>query len=620
MHTLHRKALRLILLLALALTALLLASCDSGGGDSAGSIDSDEFTGTQAEEAATFAELMPADAILYASIRTDNAYLETLDGIIAKFYPLLDRIREMDDTTPPNSEFTMNNLLAQVFPEGQDTPAWTTDIRPWLGDTVAVAALAPDADGVSQVVIAFDSNDRAGALNFARQAYPNGEDQGVTESERDGFTVLTVDFGMDPADNIVIAANDEAMYFASSEALIPFGGAPSSNLAGSAGFSSALGRLPAPSYNIIGYLDATALSATSETLLDDSGLPSPTIEGALVFGATIAEGRTMIIDVATDGAQVAAVDLVGIVSTPVDTGFHQYIPADASMVIHGSNLRLGIDEALELAAAEDETLGEQLEQLDTLLDSFLQLDFQNDLLGLLEGEYVAFLTVETDSDGMPVVLNSVMAGSGSLGIEGGIILETTNAENAAQLISGTQGLLALAGDLGEGISITTGEVAGVDAIIISVEDPSLPAPLEIVAASNSDVIVIATRRSAEQALQGEGGLGSADLYEEAERYLLDDATTIWYLDRAGTISGVGVVGLTLLGPAIGNIFEDILDELSLAPTGEATYQFTQDDMADPMDLITGLIGDLNSAFNSMTISTATDSNDIIVRFVLTFSE
>lgn len=625
MLNLSRTATRLTLLVILAISSVFVLTASEEDNSTLGKISAESFAGQAAKDVAAFVDVMPGDAFVYAALRTDDGYLDTLDGVIAKFYPLFDSMRALDDTIPPNDQINMRALLNEMLAEGG--LSWDADVRPWLGDSIALAGVQT-ADGSNQpVIFAVDITDREGALNFMRMA---AEDQPFSESSDGDFSTLMME-GEEPT---LVAVNDSAMYISNSADLIPFAGPPANSLSENGAFNAALDRLPAPGYNIVGYLDVgVATLAVNQTFNDIVGgmgsavapAADAVVEGQIVFGATISDGRSMIFDMATANAQAADINLTSIVSTPVDDTFNRYIPADASLVVHGSNLRAAFDEALRIAAAEDPAFNDGLAQVDGLLAAFLQLDFQNDLLGLLEGDYAAFLTFETTPEGDLTLFNTLMGMGGDLGVSGGIIVETTNADNARQLVSGSQNLVMLLGDLGEGVSITTESVAGTDALVVALTDPTLPAPIEIVFAANNDVIVIATRDAAVRVLQGEGGLNNAERYQDAAQFMLENPTTVWYVDRSGVAASQLVV-LALLGPAIGNVFEDILEELEepgvSLPADGATFQLTQggDDMDAMGQMMMQVLDAFTDAFNSMSITTTVDGNDVLARFVLTLSE
>ena len=537
-------------------------------------------------EDAPFANEMPANTMVYASVRTDDEYLDLLDSIFMRFADALAPVIAMSGEEVP-AELSLRSILDEAFMDeyGADFDA---AVRSWLGDYAAIGTIA-DADGNNQALVAVEITDKDAAIAFFSQANDDVASYEVTEEN--GLTIYYDGYSS------YTAFSDDTMYVATNYDLLPIT-ALDGTLAGSASFIDALAALPADDYNLVGYIDGAAISA-AENAAEMFGAPdlsSITSEGGVVaFGATIAEGRVLIADAVSIGGDTS---LYGALDNPIDPAFSQFIPSTASMVIHGSNFADILMTALE-ASGEDPAQFASISQM-------FQLDFETEFLPLFEGDYALF----ADISGLDPLAMADSTGIDPSTIQAGLVIETTNAENAQSLISGLNMLLMLMAN--ETVTVTPGEVAGVQAQIITVSDPSLSTPLEVVIAANENVIVVATRAAAETALTGTGGLDSSATYQEASGYFLADPSVVAYLDQTGFSSIVTLFGLVVMGPAIENVFESITSDLG---SGIVTPGLNQDGEEAMMAYMYVL-----QQFNSLSISTAINGDVASARFVIALSE
>jgi hypothetical protein len=144
--------------------------------------------GTQPEE------VLPGDTIAYAKVDLDPAMSQKTAAL-----SLLQRFPDLDDGE--GSDLT-GTLLSPLLEDGTYGLDFETDIEPWLGDRIAVAAVpAPGADlGMTAVTALAVDDDRvmADALRAAR------DDADFGFAVRDGYVLLAE--SQDTADRL---ADDE---------------------------------------------------------------------------------------------------------------------------------------------------------------------------------------------------------------------------------------------------------------------------------------------------------------------------------------------------------------------------------------------------------------------------
>ena len=129
---------------------------------------------------------------------------------------------------------------------------------------------------------------------------------------------------------------------------------------------------------------------------------------------------------------------------------------------------------------------------------------------------------------------------------------------------------------------------------------------------------IKEERLVEDILNKTAGFYHNNINKEAEDYFLDDPFAVIYGDR----NNIVLIGdLTLLGPAIGDVFEDIVYELESAGGGlPDTPMYEEETGTGEMAEVMGLVRDMADMFNSMSVSSTLDGDTATVRVVLTMND
>lgn len=128
------------------------------------------------------ARYAPSDSLAFAAIRTDDAYLQTLDSLFTTVAAKLP-----SGIVPPGIALQpLLNLAAQQI-TGQD---FATGIRTWLGDTAALAVLSPNPDSRNfqlGLLAAISITDRAAAEAFVTKLSALAN---LTPAPGDGYTLF----------------------------------------------------------------------------------------------------------------------------------------------------------------------------------------------------------------------------------------------------------------------------------------------------------------------------------------------------------------------------------------------------------------------------------------------
>jgi len=341
--------------------------------------------------------------------------------------------------------------------------------------------------------------------------------------------------------------------------------------------------------------------------------------------ATITDGVSPTIDVVQVGLPAEAIALL---NTPVDPTFTQYIPANATAVIHGTNLITAYNALIQLVSANTgQNLQAQLDQAQAL--------FGFDVISLLlSGDFAMYFTYKPEGltsliDAQLEALNNNETTPPSVDIsslaEFGAIFEITDRAQAQSLVDQLANLYNLMGSNTQGITATQEDIGGSLALVLSISSPGM-APIEVVIGANDSIFVIGTRESATNALLGTGGFDSNPFYQNSLRYTLPTMTHYWFLDRNIILTGSTILGL--FTPRIGSVFSSITNELGVVSTPNPTEIARQQEalreqnrqMLQEVTILTEGLQAFAQVFDNATVSVSSKEGILFVRAVITLSE
>lgn len=504
--------------------------------------------------------VFPANTAIFAAIRTDDGYIETLDGVIARINQVLPASDQIDS-------------LRETFEMGAGMMGGSFDsvFRSWLGDTAALGvdiSLLIDEDDDNDYLaatLAIAVTDSAAAVEFARGLLSSqgNFDARYTVEVSDGVTFFRPTTDGPRLDGVIP--------FMFTENYVVMGNlAPVMNrmarLDTNARFSETMSALPLDDYNIALYIDSRALFDAQMTMLSDMGDMAEMGEtigmlagiinnlGSIGIGFTVVDGRSLTIDIASTAAPEAIAGALGldagsmVVAQPIDPAFARFIPAGTPIVTHVTNLsgaydalltglRAGVslgsdDEAVEEALAEIES---GIAGVEFAIRGLTGLDLEDDILSWMTGDLAIWLG-PTPTFAQATSLSGGLAGG--LPVDFGILIDArADPDNAAALVEGLKSALTFAArqipaDSGTTITVADESIGGNAGVSATIVDRSLPFPIELVIGASADVFVIGTRAAAEAALDPGAGLDSDPAYQEALGYALADTLQLHYLAGA----------------------------------------------------------------------------------------
>ncbi len=497
--------------------------------------------------AAALARYFSDDIQLFYGMRTDDAYLDELDSLLAG------AIAKLPDSLlaglPPTS---LRDELTKALAQASDNTGLDFSqeaLREWLGDYVAfgINNLNQSSPPTS---LALSITDRAAAEAFWQSVLeeaPLMED--FERVDGDAFTLFQSKGDDDDAP--LVAINDEVVLIIDQRQMRS-NVLPDKPLSESETFQMTVSSLPAASYNIIGYVDGDAFDMSDTGLATTASLLTP---GNLAFGLTILNDVTLTIDVAQSNPENMNPAL-----PPLDPTFARFIPANAAAVVHSTNLTALYDLLVVQMKAMDSST-DAAEQMKAGL-SMLGIDLQDDILAWTTGNYALYGGVDAEAY-LNLMGLSMPATFETFPLNAGMLIEATDPEAAATLANKLVNTLKQFGSNQPDVTFSDVTVAGNAATVVSVPVPMSPQnvlTLEIVIGASEDVFFVGTAPDLMLTLAGEPGLDQSAVYQTASQYFVSQPSSIVYADDTGLLS-VTVIPLALIGPSVGNIFDNIITDL-----------------------------------------------------------
>ncbi|MBI5671114.1 MAG: DUF3352 domain-containing protein [Chloroflexi bacterium] len=527
-------------LVVVCMVALLMLSAVAGA-----------VLATPVADLTALAQYFPENTVLFAAFRTDEGFIETLDGVIGQARDLL----------PPGAipPFRLNMLLDQAVSDlGQGS--FRQAVRPWLGDTAAIGLIG-DLSSAPRGLLAVAITDRDAATAFVKAFLEQGDTEYDTR-DRGGYTLFT-----DPDEEGAFAIGDDVLFLSVPTSELPELTGDFISLGDSPAFTGALALLPADEYNGVAYLDMPTIFALSQREMAAGGVRMQGIAdmfaafadavGPQVYGFTILDGRSLVMDAVQQLGDTAALEAAGMTltmpTTPVDPSFAANIPADAPLVVMGTELNTGITAGFQNLRAFGRLLQEQARALpDDELDedtrwlrdvnvgnaivAFTNLSFagvtglnlEQDVLPWMGGNYAAYLRLlplpeETDATVAP---------------DFAVLVEATDSAGPQTLVE------ALGSALEQyGFPPTTEDVNGTSTLVFgaalrhlyergAARERLAAAPeLDLLIGGNDNLFIVGSRPAVVDSLMSAGDrLADAPAFIEAQTYALDGAQQFWYLN------------------------------------------------------------------------------------------
>lgn len=503
------------------------------------------------------------DTLLFATIRTDENFLQQLDTLLLNISS-----RITPEAQPPTTTLLLDTLAGDLanttFEEG---------VRPWLGDTLAVG-IQFDTEMLQTMgnsfpgYIAASVTDKAAAIaTLDAVLEKNNFTDDYEISEEGDFTLYTADSSGDPS----FAVSDDVLFFGTQPALFPLNPVESP-LSEHADFEDMLTQLPESSYHALLYFNMTEIAALSADMAKLTGQSASGMvfslnqqTGSQLWGFTILEETTLTIDAAlkTNLDVLDNMGLTAYIPSAVDLDFAQHIPADATFVLQSSdfgavtqagldNIRalsdflaanggfaslMGLPEEMlrreEIAALNLLTPGSFLAVFNVSFAGLTGLSLERDVLPVLDGDAAMVLRVLPAPRRFPLPTPFLP--------DAALLFQSSDEAGARMLLDA---LIAAseAYDTGYQVEAYGDEGAALVAPLLSQAARADLKMLDFMVAADGEVFALGTRPAVESAINAETPLTDTPEFQAAAVHFLPGSQSIGYISFAplGTLIAEGI--------------------------------------------------------------------------------
>lgn len=563
--------------LTLLLSALILTLAAFGGLAMAAPAAQGE--GVPTDDLTALAVYAPEDTALFATIRTDDAYVDILEGLL--------------NGVAANLEIPGSEPLDLREAIGEETGTPYEMLRLLLGDSVAAyipsfeALLLGGMNDFPAILVA-DITSQPVAVGVVEDMLADAIEFGdyqVIERE-DGSVLFEADFSADGS----FLITEDALFFGAfgadlSEIVLP--GDDMRNLTQSEAFQNTVNAMPRDDYNFLAYVDP---STTIElvALFAGSALPEVDVEaseladmvGQIAVGGVIVDERSLVLDLTSTGDTPMEY-------APFDLALLERVPETTPLLIAGNGLGTLVQQSLDQLAVIDgliETLEPgAFDELGPIrfesIGTFIRFSFEGTYgidfdaaMDALDGDFITYVTT-----GYLTETSELQLGANTLFV-------TEDVETTTALVE------ALAEIASEIFNPTTFEDGLLDIPFGALFSMPELATLQI--ATQDDLVIFGSEQDVAFALEpGESNLTTSDRFAFEEALFLEDTNTLWYVDTQP------------LRDLLAAFVEDMGDQLSARD---------RDDLSG-LSVVLGLL-------DTATITGAETDGGMAIRLTLTFAD
>ena len=526
------------------------------------------------------ADFMPEETGVFAASRVGADFIAELDAITVA---LSNKMSESLGVEAITIDSTFRELFAD---EDQD---WDKFIA-MVGKYAAIGVEPVDGFDDGLAVLVVEITDQAGVEEFILELSKDSED--VPERQTDGDTVIYLDEKSREPLKLMITPTH--LIFTNNMDYSPNVETP---LSASADFTNALSMLTADTYNSLIYVSESVIEtaiAEGDSDLQEMGV-NPEDGGAMVAGFTILDEATFTFDMAIQ-------TISPVPTSTVSIDFLNALPSSTDTLIFATDLTNVYNSVAasirDAARANDEQ--DPTAQI-PLMFNFTGLDLEDDVLSWTTGAYGVFMGADFAS-----LFNEAMT-TGSVSnveIDAGIIIEATDIALAQNAASKLGEFMTMAMGSEQGITITQDDTSTSIKLEMPIDPSAPPLELEFVLTTTDKFFFFGTRSALDKIMSGDT-LASNEDFSKAAQYYLDNPTGIWYSGSDGAIIST-IAPLALMGPAIGNVFEEVVRELGSEP--ETT---DSSEMPSENDMMMEMFQAYDDIFSSMTVTTSVDGQSVV---------
>ncbi len=535
------------------------------------------------------AKYFPATAPVLVSFRTDDAYIKEIDDLFAKIAAQIPGMK-----TPDKIADQFDKAVKEVIGSGD----FNSEIRSWLGDTASIGLFsfegmmgrgaAPSETPHFLAAVAITDQKTAEAFwKAALEKSASGKYETSTEGD---FTLLTPSKDAPKSASGIIAIGKDVLLIGAYKEDLALAGQKDA-LSDSATFTDSISLLPEDDYNITIYTNLgdvfKKLIATQAEMMSSNPAQADMMKSLTPFlenfppeivGFTVLDDRSLTIDFAVPyGDLLKEAEKAGFstaMPVAVDPAFAANILSGSPLVLHSTNLGASLVGMLNNFQAQAgmmssssgmsaDEMKKNFDQINKAVLLFTKKDLEKDILPAMTGNYALYLTLNPALSDVSSQADLMK----QLPVDFGFLTEMSDPSISQAIMDGVK--MAFTMSETKEAKLTTEKIGGADALVITGTAANMPFPIEMVITGNDKLFFFGTRRAAEAALTGKGGLDGDASFQEAAGYLVPSPSVVAYLASEGLKPLAKIISLTG-GKSSGEQFSAFLKLLSSASISSTT--------------------------------------------------
>jgi len=535
----------------------------------------------------SLAKYFPATAPVLVSFRTDDAYIKEIDDLFAKIAAQIPGMKAPDKIADQ-----FDQAVKALMGSGD----FNSEVRSWLGDQASIGIYSFEGmmgRGSSNgkpphFLAAVSVTDQKAAEAFWKAVLNKASSNSYETSTEGDFTLFTPGKNAPASASGIVAISKDVMLIAAYKEDLALDG-QKSPLSESDTFANSITLLPEDDYNITVYANLGDLFQQMMTM-QSAMMGSNAAEAAMmqnlkpllknfppeVFGFTVLDDRSLTVDVVVPyGDLMKQFEDAGFstaMPVPVNPAFAANILSGSPLVLHSTNLGASLagvlknlqaqSSMMESSGMSSKDVEDGLNKLKFAVQGLTGKDLEKDILPAMKGDYALYLALNPAlSD-----ISSEADLTKQLPVDFGFLTEMSDPEVTTGLMDGIQMLFKENKNMQA--KVTTEKIGGVDSVVITGTAADMPFPIEIVVTGNDKLLFIGTRRAAEAALKGNGGLDMDSAFKEAQGYMIDSPSSVAYVGTEGLKPLAKIIGM-MNGKSSQAQFEAFLNILSSASISSA---------------------------------------------------
>lgn len=511
------------------------------------------------------AKYFPASAPVLVSFRTDDAYIKEIDDLFAKIAAQIPGMKQ-----PDTIAHQFDNVVNEVIGKGD----FASEMRTWLGDTASIGifsfegmmgrASSSSDNKPPHFLAALAIKDQKAAEAFWKTALDKQSGGGNHQTATEGDYILFTPVKDSKASGI-IAIGKDVLFIGAYKEDLPLKG-QSAPLSDSPTFADNLKLLPESDYNITIYANlgtfleqmmsmqsAMTGSNASQAAMMQSIEPLLKNFPPEIIGLTVLDNRSLTVDIVFPyGDLLKEYEKAGLstaMPVAVDPTFAANILSGTPLVIHSTNLGASLEGFIKSFQAQagmmqnstgmsSAEMEKNLEQINKAVLLFTHKDLMKDILPALSGDYALYLTLNPALSDVSKEADLTK----QMPVDFGFLSEVNDPTISQAIVDGIKTAITLSET--KEVKVTSEKIADTDALVITGSAANMPFPVELVVTGNDKLFFFGTRRAAEAALTGKGGLDGDTAFKEASGYFVPSPAIVAYLASDGLKPLGKIIALT----------------------------------------------------------------------------